>query len=923
MLKSQANAKNLILGDLNADFKTTNGQNLMDICNANNFTLHIKEPTRVTAQSKSCLDQIISNFPHLITNVTVDPPVSTNDHSTIGAEINFKMPVEKNYYRTIWQYSKGDYDGFKNALHNAQWDLCFESREPDKILDSFNTIFINIARTFIPNRVVLVRSCDKPWFTSELRSIRRKVIRLYHIAKSKMTDHHWNKYKILNKEYHSKLDYAEKEYGRKINESLRINANSKSWWRTINKLIGRSNDTTYPPILNPDTNEMITDSQEKANIFNNWFLSCNNLDTSNVYLPTPPTEPDIRLSNIKITEQEVYDQLQTINTAKACGCDGISAQMLNKAGDSIVKPLTKLLNICIETNKFPSMWKKANVIPIYKKDDKENVGNYRPVSILPSLSKIFERIIFKNMFNFIQDNNLLTKHQSGFKPNDSTVNQLAYLYHTFSEAMDKRKEIQVVFCDISKAFDRVWHEGLLFKLNKIGISGNLLNLIRNYLSGRKQRVIIKGQTSDWGSIDAGVPQGSILGPLLFLIFINDIVDNLTCKVKLFADDTLLYVVADDHKLSADLLNFNLNQIRLWSNQWLVTFNPKKTKLLNISSKANTRITDFPIYFDNTKIPEVQEHKHLGLYLNSRMKWSPHINHTISSVSKCINMLQKFKYVLDRKTLHTMYISYVRPKLEYGSILWDDCSEFDKARLENIQLQCARIISGAKRGTSHELIYRETSLQPLADRRKNCKLKFMYKIVHNTESCPSYLHDLLPKNDGNRYNLRNENQLSNLRTRTEKFRKSLLPDCIRLWNKVPTDIRHLPSLHSFKKAIDVQCKPELLLQGVNRKYNIIHAQIRMNCSNLRDHLYKLHVVDTPYCDFCANMVEDANHFFFQCPMYHTERLNLFRNLNSMEIKRDEVTLHDLLFGSERLSRVNNMKLVSLVELYIENTGRFYK
>ena len=209
---------------------------------------------------------------------------------------------------------------------------------------------------------------------------------------------------------------------------------------------------------------------------------------------------------------EVEDLVKNIDQNKASGPDGISPRILKEAGLSIVPSLTRLIKLSLQQRKVPMLWKRANVTPIHKKDDKDQLNNYRPISLLPVASKILECIVFKHVYNFLHENNFLTKHQSGFRPNDSTVNQLTYMYHEFCQALDDKKDVRIVFCDISKAFDRVWHQGLSFKLRKLGINGDLLRWFDNYLTERKQRVVIRGQFSDWGDIMAGVPQGSSLGP---------------------------------------------------------------------------------------------------------------------------------------------------------------------------------------------------------------------------------------------------------------------------------------------------------------------------------------------------------------------------------------------------------------------------
>ena len=235
---------------------------------------------------------------------------------------------------------------------------------------------------------------------------------------------------------------------------------------------------------------------------------------------------------------------------------------------------------------MPASYKEANVCPIHKKRDSSNVCNYRPVSLLNSENKVLERLIFKNLYNHLLDNNFMSSFQSGFIPGDSTENQLTFLYHIFCEALDAGKEVRAVFCDISKAFHRVWHTGLLYKLRAAGVTGNLLQWFKNYLSDPKQRVVLPGISSAWNFIKAGVPQGSILGPFLFLVYIYDIVTDIGSNIRLFADDTSHYIVVDNPLVTAETLNADLEKISRWAATWLVTFNPNKSVALLFSRKVS-------------------------------------------------------------------------------------------------------------------------------------------------------------------------------------------------------------------------------------------------------------------------------------------------------------------------------------------------
>ena len=236
------------------------------------------------------------------------------------------------------------------------------------------------------------------------------------------------------------------------------------------------------------------------------------------------------------------------------------------------RPLELIFNDYLVNGIFPSVWKKGNIVPAHKKDDKQRLSNYRPISSLP---------IFNEIFGFFIENNLISQHQSGFKPGDSCINQLLSITPEIYQSFDERPDASSVFLDISKAFDKVWHDGIIFKLKQNGISGNLLNLLSNFLRNRKQRVVLNGQTSSWADVNAGVPQGSILGPLFFLIYINDLADDLSSNAKLFADDTSLFSVIHNANTTAKELNNDLVKINRWAYQWKMSFNPDPSSGSNI------------------------------------------------------------------------------------------------------------------------------------------------------------------------------------------------------------------------------------------------------------------------------------------------------------------------------------------------------
>ena len=251
--------------------------------------------------------------------------------------------------------------------------------------------------------------------------------------------------------------------------------------------------------------------------------------------------------------------------------------MLKICGSAICEPLAIIFKQYVNTGIFPSEWEKGNIVLIHKKGTKRTLKNYRPVSLLPICGKILERSMFNEMFKFFIENELISSNQSGFKSSDSCVNELVSITHEIYKSFEKGHEVRVVFLDISKEFDKVWGDGIIFKLSQNGISGNLLKLLRDFLSERRQRVVLNDQASTWINVTAGVPQGLILGPLLFLIYINDLSEGLSTNAKLFADSTSLFSVIHDSQTSENVLNKDLEMMHNWAFQWKMNFNPEPTK----------------------------------------------------------------------------------------------------------------------------------------------------------------------------------------------------------------------------------------------------------------------------------------------------------------------------------------------------------
>ena len=372
---------------------------------------------------------------------------------------------------------------------------------------------------------------------------------------------------------------------------------------------------------------------------NNYFAAISTLDDSNADLPPSYELTDKVLDKIDITEDEIKYVIINLDPNKASFPDLISNKMIKQVATAISKPFKIIFNRSLNESVFPDMWKLGNLVPLFKKD-RSDASNYRPVSLLSNFGKIQERIVFKHIYNHLFSNNILFKYQSGFRPGHSTTFQLIDIFHHICQSFDQKQYSCMIVCDISKAFDKVWHKGLLFKLRQNGIKGNLLAWICNYLSSRKQRVQINSSTSSLLSVNAGVPQGSVLGPLLFLVYVNDIAENLLSLVRLFADDSSLFFSATNLKDIEGVINHDLALISIWAKKWLVDFNPIKTVAMLFTLRPLDFIPTFS--FKNALINFVENHKHLGLTLSYNGQWHSHIETILSSAYKMLGVMRKLK-----------------------------------------------------------------------------------------------------------------------------------------------------------------------------------------------------------------------------------------------------------------------------------------
>jgi hypothetical protein len=908
----------IITGDFNLNTQQQSClRKINSLCDSYGLTQIIDEPTHFTEHSSSILDLFfVKNITNVVLSGVGDPFLEQDKryHCPIYCIFMYKKLKIKSFNRKVWLYEKGNYDLLRHTASNTDW-----TELSDNDTDNFSLKITNQIKTLtdqcIPSRHITIKPSEPPWITSRIKNNIRKRKRLYKKAKATNNPTHWSKFKKIRNDTVSLIRRAKLAYFDNLSAKLRSdNLCSRNWWSTLKTFISPSTKSSIPTLHYE--NRIASDDHDKANILNDFFTNQTMLNETDANLPSLPINHS-RLSSLVFNVDEVKLILGCLPLGKASGPDDINNRILRELAHELSAPLTSLFNKSIAAGHFPASWKDANVSAIFKKGDPSLVNNYRPISLLSNIEKVLERLVFKHVYNFFLENNFLSPFQSGFIPGDSPVNQLTFIYNYFCKALDEGKEIRAVFFDISKAFDRVWHKGLLAKLESAGICGNLLAWFSSYLTNRRQRVLLPGVASSWKYIKAGVPQGSILGPLLFLVFINDIVSEIRCNIRLFADDTSLYITVDHPDNTAQILNSDIVKIMNWADTWLVTFNPTKTESLIISRKQIKPIHP-PISMLNTNISSVASHKHLGVILSSDCGWKSHTDYIRQKAWKRINIMRKLKFILDRKSLEIIYTTFIRPVLEYADVVWDNCTHGDKLELDKIQDEAARIVTGSSKLVSLNNLYKETGWESLETRRNNHKLALFYKMYHGY--APPYLSSLVPSlvGDESSYPLRNADNVRNISCRTKLFSESFLPSTISLWNSLPHETRNCRTISSFKHAISNRNlnKPPPYYSFGSRIDQIYHTRLRTNCSPLHLTLFQKNLIDSPRCQ-CGE-IESTEHYLLICPRYNLQRASLFHSVNPIL----RVSTKLLLYGSDVLSHDNNIKVFSAVQTYIHQTKRFY-
>ena len=453
----------------------------------------------------------------------------------------------------------------------------------------------------------------------------------------------------------------------------------------------------------------------------------------------------------KVNSEDVGKVIDSLKPKNSSGYDNISTIMIKAAKSTLTEPLTTIVNQCIETGIFPDSLKIAKVLPVFKKGDNNIVDNYRPISLLPVISKVFEKIMHHQLMNYFDCHNLLYKHQYGFRPKHSTEHAALELTDRILSAMSTNKTPVSIFIDLSKAFDTLDHRILLLKLKNYGITGTALQLLTDYLDSRQQFTQFNNNCSSFSTVRTGVPQGSVLGPLLFLIYINDMANSTSFFYILsYADDTTLFCSFDKFENLAVLLNEMNNEIQKFDD-WLtvnkLALNIEKTKFM-LFSKQPKFVPDVRPLIRNSPLQKVSQFDFLGVLFDSALTWKPHINKISNKISRISGVICRLRHILPKHILLCLYNALIMPHLNYSILTWGFANT---KRLLLLQKKCCRFISNCS-FDSHALpLFKNLCILTIDDIFLLGLLKFYFKLIKGL--LPSYFDDILPRRTSHTFNTR--------------------------------------------------------------------------------------------------------------------------------------------------------------------------
>jgi hypothetical protein len=538
---------------------------------------------------------------------------------------------------------------------------------------------------------------------------------------------------------------------------------------------------------------LVSDPKCKASILNRQYQSVFSKEGSSEIL-TPADISSPAMPEINISRDGVLKLLLNLKENKASGPDMIPPRVLKSAAHPISFCLELIFKASLATGTVPNDWKQANITPVFKKGERFKPSNYRPVSLTCICSKLLEHIVVSNMMSHFDSHNILADCQHGFRSKRSCETQLIGLTQELHEHLDNREQMDMIVLDFSKAFDKVPHKRLMSKLNNYGVCGPTYDWIRSFLMDRSQRVVVDGETSEWIHVESGVPQGTVLGPVLFLAYINDLPESVDSKVRLFADDCVMYRPITS-TMDCELLQEDLSRLETWENKWLMSFNASKCSTITITRKLKK--IDFEYAIHDTILERVKSATYLGVELSCDLTWSINIDKAANKANRQLAFIRRNLKIRNSKVKEIAYFGLVRPILEYCGTIWDPHQKKYQKKLEMVQRRAARFVLNRHHNTSSVTeMLKELKWELLEHRRNRARLTMFFKVQHALVAVP--IPDCVqpPK----RQRPGHPNQFRIPHCNTESYRQSFFPRALRQWNGLPPDITSQGSLPLFVTAL---------------------------------------------------------------------------------------------------------------------------
>ena len=727
-------------------------------------------------------------------------PIGISDHSLIYVNLKEKVQRNKPCVITFRSFKKFDKKKFLSEGSKLSWESFFENDDMDNLWNQFKSKFAHLCNTHAPKVSVRKKAKCSPWIDDNYIEMSRERDFLKKKYDETKETSYWQKYKKSRNALNNLNKKLKRQYF--LNKFDTHAGDSKMTWTILNELTPRAKNSSIE--LNID-GTVISDPLNVANALNEHFTAA--VINTDAAVHSPINLPILTKSKFvfsKVTEDEVAKELSRIVVDKAPGLDDIHPRLLKEGAPFITAPLTHMFNVSLRTGRNPPDWKKSRVTPIFKSGDKTDPGNYRPISILSSVMKVFEKLLDKQVRQYLKDNNILSKCQSGFRPLHSTNTAIIDLNDYFLKNIDEGQLTGGIYLDLKRAFDTVKYVLLIRKLSMYGFGEKEIAWFTDYFFGREQCVCINNACSDFKPVTTGVPQGSLLGPLLFTLFIDDLCkidfDNST-KVCLYADDTAVFVRGTNPIQISNTLQEEIDKICNWLQKNCLALNIKKTKCMIIGSKGRVKNSRLDLYQNGVSIEQVDSFKYLGVMIDSYLKWDTHITMVRSKVARAIGRVHRLKHLLPKRILLLLYYSLVLPHLDYCNVIWGRTTQTNLQKLQTLQNRYARMILNAEFLTPHKQMLQTLHWQSVTQRIQYNTGLMMYKIMNDL--APAYLQSLVEKREVQnkivtRYAL--ACPLLIQKPRTDYYKKSFHYQGSLLWNNLPDCVRSSHSLVQYKKHI---------------------------------------------------------------------------------------------------------------------------